>query len=509
MNRKAVHHYLYVACLLTLAAAIPLSNYVMSMGGIFLFANWVMEGDFKNKWNRLKTNKLAIILMLFFFVLWLAFIRTQNWTLAFDNMLSKLPLFYAPLVMATAAPLSKHEQMAVVGFFLTATFVGTVFGFGNWISGNYQDIREISFFISHIRFSICIVFAIILWIHLALHYLAPNRRWWIAIPVAWLLFYMGIAQTLTGIFLLGIAIMTYLFRLKYECQNRCFYFTFAIVATIALLSMAVYCTTLIYNYEHVDTKTITHLPAYTANGNPYEHHTASIVENGSPILINICISELKTEWTKHSTVPYDSIEWTLVRFLNSKGCRKDSAGIATLTHKEIQLIEANIANKDYVNRWGLKASIYPILFSLSLYREQGKISHSTLFQRIELWRASWQVIKSNFWLGVGIGDHKEELDKQLIADKSELACCKAMGCHNQFLTYWLMAGLFPMVSFIIILFIPFFINTKNTTLYLLFFVLVFCSFFMEDTLETQPGITFFAFFNSFLLFVFEKKHEMP
>ncbi|MDR1345971.1 MAG: O-antigen ligase family protein [Bacteroidales bacterium] len=506
MTRKTVHHCLYVVCLLVLAAAIPLSNYVMSIGGIFLFTNWVLEGNYRNKWNKLKANKLAIILLLFFFVLCFSFIRTQNWAYAFDNMLSKLPLFYAPLVMATSAPLSKREKLWVTGFFLAATFVGTVFGFTKWITGNYFNIREISFFISHIRFSICVAFAIILWIYLARHYMLQNRRWWAILPVAWLLFYMGIAQTLTGIFALGMVFIVYIIKLwNARLKNR-FSLAFAAVSVVAILGGVCYLTVLIYHYCHVDKKMMAHLPTCTANGRLYEHDTASIIENGSPVFINVCTPELRSEWAKRSIVPYDSIADALVRFLNSKGSKKDSAGVAALTPKEVQLVEANIANKDYVNRWGLKASVYPILFSFSLYREQGKVAHSTLLQRVELWRASWQIIKRYPLLGVGMGDHKSELDKQLIADRSECTYRKRMGCHNQFLTYWLMGGAIPMLYFWVVLFIPFCLNKRFTTLYLLFFVLVFCSLFTEDTLETQPGITFYAFFNSFLLFVLEKKN---
>jgi hypothetical protein len=45
----------------------------------------------------------------------------------------------------------------------------------------------------------------------------------------------------------------------------------------------------------------------------------------------------------------------------------------------------------------------------------------------------------------------------------------------------------------------------NEYLYLVFFVIVFMSMLTEDTLETQAGATFFAFFNAFLLFG-GKKH---
>ena len=38
-----------------------------------------------------------------------------------------------------------------------------------------------------------------------------------------------------------------------------------------------------------------------------------------------------------------------------------------------------------------------------------------------------------------------------------------------------------------------------------FFIIAIVSFFAEDTLETQAGVTFYAFINSFLLFAKEKK----
>jgi hypothetical protein len=42
-------------------------------------------------------------------------------------------------------------------------------------------------------------------------------------------------------------------------------------------------------------------------------------------------------------------------------------------------------------------------------------------------------------------------------------------------------------------------------LYITFFLIAVVSFLTEDTLETQAGVTFFAFFNSFFLFVFKKE----
>jgi hypothetical protein len=40
---------------------------------------------------------------------------------------------------------------------------------------------------------------------------------------------------------------------------------------------------------------------------------------------------------------------------------------------------------------------------------------------------------------------------------------------------------------------------KNDIVYLSFLLIVIASFFTEDTLETQAGVTFFAFLNALLL----------
>ncbi|MDR2868409.1 MAG: O-antigen ligase family protein [Bacteroidales bacterium] len=503
-TRKNVHHILYLCCLLTLAAAIPLSNYVMSMGGIFLFSNWVFEGDYLTKWNRLKKNKLAWVLMLFFFVLLISFIHTDNWKEGFTQILSKLPFFYAPLVMATSDPLNEKEKNGVLYFFLIATFIGTMFGMVKWITNQYNDLRELSFFISHIRFSICVLFAAVLSCYLAF----KKRKYSLLflIPALWFVSYLLISQTLTGIilgFILMIVLSIYWLRNHFQKWQIKLYMGLGVGIFLAFVG---YLTYIVSDYYIVEQDFTKNLPAQTINGNPYTHQDNSIIENGSPVYQCVCEQELMTAWGQRSAIPYDeNIKHTLIRFLNSKGCNKDSAAVASLTNEEILLIEKGIANKDYVNKLGFKASIYPTLFGLSLYQKYGKTSQSSLFQRFELWRISWGLIQQNRWFGVGIGDHKAMIDKQIEIENSEMIYKKNMGCHNQFLTYWLCGGLIPVLYFLWMLLAPFFLRKKNISLlYLLFFCIIFFSLFMEDTFETQPGITFYTFFNALLLFVLPK-----
>ncbi len=43
--------------------------------------------------------------------------------------------------------------------------------------------------------------------------------------------------------------------------------------------------------------------------------------------------------------------------------------------------------------------------------------------------------------------------------------------------------------------------------YYVFYVILILSMLFEDTLETQMGLTLFAFFNSFLLFVYKDEEQ--
>jgi len=507
VNRQDVHHIIYIVCLLTIACSIPLSNYVMSMGGIFLSVNWFLEWNWKKKWELLKANRLVVVLSAFFFICSLCLIKTDNLSIGLDNLLSKLPLLYTPIIMATSKPLEGKAQRIIIIGFICSVFFATIYSVIYLLNNDVVDIRDISVFISHIRFSLCIVFAIFLCGFISFnitHYSKITRTIFLLVSV-WFVIYLFIAQTLTGISILIIASVFILFKMllsrKKDFLRKIIIYSFSLL----VLGFAAYATYIIYDYYSVTTPLKSQLESTTKEGNLYHHDLNSILENGSLVYLYVCEEELKTEWAKRSELTYnDSIETTIIRYLNSKGLRKDGEGIKALSDKDINNIEQGIANVDYSYGFGLKRSLYPLLFSFTLYEKYNKIDHSSILQRIELWKVGFQVIKTNVLFGVGIGDHKSAIDNQLIAQNSPLTYKKEMGCHNQFITYCLMGGVILLICFLFTLVYPFLENkNSHTILYQIFFIIIFFSLFTEDTLETQVGITLYAFFNSFLLFIFD------
>lgn len=111
-------------------------------------------------------------------------------------------------------------------------------------------------------------------------------------------------------------------------------------------------------------------------------------------------------------------------------------------------------------------------------------------ERLIFWKCSVELIKQNFFFGVGIGDLYEELS----------ACYANIGlprlnrfnCHNQYLQVWLSVGIIGFAIFISLLVLHFkrAFRSKDSV-YLAFLVVVCLGFLTESLLELQRGIVFF------------------
>lgn len=312
--------------------------------------------------------------------------------------------------------------------------------------------------------------------------------------------YMLIAQTLTGIvilFVVGVMFGLYLLLTMTKSRVKT-----AILCTIAMLSIVgvAYVGVITFQYFHCQDTEITE--RQTALGNDYAFDSSSIVENGHRVYDYVCLPEMEMAWAQRSDTAYSPlIEQTLIRYLNSKGLRKDAAAVNALSDVDVANVENKIANVDYTRRLGLHRALYQTYFSYSIYKKYGNIEQSSLYQRFELWNASWNVIRNNWLLGVGLGDYKAELDSQLERQGSSIAHKHNRGSHNQFLTFWLMGGFLLVLCFVLVLAYPFWrLRNRITFLYVAYFVIMVLSMITEDTIESQPGRLLFAVFMPLLLY---------
>ena len=120
--------------------------------------------------------------------------------------------------------------------------------------------------------------------------------------------------------------------------------------------------------------------------------------------------------------------------------------------------------------------------------------------RMEVWKASTQLLKNHYLIGVGTGDVKDELIKQYKKNNFILGVQNNFNCHNQFLQFFLIIGIIGLVIFTLIIIISIVsgIQSKNSIL-LYFLIFITLNMLMESILESKAGVEFYAFFLPFLV----------
>jgi len=104
------------------------------------------------------------------------------------------------------------------------------------------------------------------------------------------------------------------------------------------------------------------------------------------------------------------------------------------------------------------------------------------------------------WFGVGTGDVKNCFADELIKEKSSLSE-DHLRAHNQFISIAIAFGIPGFLWFLFAIFYPFIKKHSYDFLFMIFFISYLSSMLWEDSLETQIGVTIFAFFYPFYLFM--------
>jgi len=369
--------------------------------------------------------------------------------------------------------------------------------------------------ISHIRFSFQLI--LIIWFFV---FLIQNNydtlKLWVKIGLVTLLLYylsfLLFQQSLTGLVAFGASIFFYLILLVFQLK-RVYKIIFSILA-VAIISIPVlYVTQVInsfYNIEQVDENTIAR---QTELGNMYKHDFQNpMVENGNYVNLFVCEKEMREEWNKISEFKYDSIgingyivHSTLIRYLTSKGLKKDAGGILALNKQDIRNVESGVANVIYQSRkHSLYPRIYQTVWEYYVYSHTGDANYQSFSQRIEFAKAAISIIRENFWFGVGTGNWKEKFRETYENNGSNLNEKLYASSHNQYLNYLVKFGI---VGFLLIMFFLIYpvIKTRSykDSLFLIFLVFMFFANFADSNFESHMGSSFFLFF--YCLFLIKSK----
>ena len=152
----------YILFLALLAGSAVCSNFMMNLAWTLLFVNWLAERDFKRKFADFRTNGLLHFAIFYFLLSAISLIWTRDLYAGLDVLRQTLPLLVVPLVVLTSRPLTRLQWRLVAIGYVGTLLVVTVIGFIRWLTIPDLPYRQIVPFISHIRFSLNLVFAIIL-----------------------------------------------------------------------------------------------------------------------------------------------------------------------------------------------------------------------------------------------------------------------------------------------------------------------------------------------------------
>lgn len=512
MKKQVVHNYIYWVGLGLLVLFMPLSKFLTSSCQFLLLTNFIIELNFKEKFKRLKTNKEVIAFMFLFFcpIIWC--LNATNMQYAINDIIIILPLFALPLIISTSEPIPKNKFNIILIAFIIGVFLSSFLGFLAYnqiiMDIKPQNIREMSPFISSIRLGLMCglsIFIIIYWF--IVKYL---KNWWLKIIgllfLLWFIYFIIIIEAFTAIIAMLAVIILFLFiwankekRLNYKILKYFISFLFPIIVFSYIFIQ-------IYNF-YMPTS-IQNDSLVTKLGNEYtQNFTNKNRENGNLIWLDICDKELAENWNKYSEIDLHGeahnghyLYITLIRYMTSKGLKKDAEGLSKLTPKDIENIENGIFNYRYFNKLGIFRRIYEIISEINDYYYNKEVYETSVASRIELQRAGFSMVKDKFWFGAGTGGLRESYNKYYETTTMSFEKGKAALAHNQFLSFFICYGIFGGIICLLAWIIPIFKkNVSKNELFIVLFIMASVSMFADDMLTTTTAVVFVTCFYSLFL----------
>ncbi len=506
------NRYLHYLALATIAVGLPLSKAMMSIGGIVLGVNWLLSfitDGISGKLVRLERNKAALSLSALYILHLLGLLYTKDLSYALDDLPTKLPLFFYPLAITTM-PLSKKMLRWLLWGFLAATVLASLVGLSahlGWLPE--REGSSLAYFVSEVRFGWMVAMATFVsaWFFWEVE---GKKRWTFAALSIGLAMFLGVLAVMSAIagFLLALLVTAVLWVRR---ERRKWLRTILVLGMIGVPFLFIaFIGARIHDHYTVKDDAINDkgaLEQRTARGNPYTHHRErKELENGYYVWLYIAEDELKKAWNARSELPFSGtdrkgqqLRRTLIRYMTSRGLKKDANGVRSLSKEDIMAIENGVANVEYRRRDPLTRRVDRLIFEVDRYLKGHDPSGNSLTQRFEFWRAGWSIFKEHPLIGVGTGDVKKAFEKAYARIDTPLDPEYRLRAHNQYLTMLITFGPLGLLIFLWALFYPPFRYGKfSSSLFLAFFSIALMAFMSEDVLETQAGITFFVFFHCVL-----------
>jgi len=464
-------------------------------------------------------NKPAMIFASIFVVHVAGLIFTTDFQYALKDLRTKVPLFILPIFLSTTETINKKVFYRLMLLYIVSLFIVTLFNTWKVINHDYIDIRDIAHHVGHIVFGLLVSISVFTTGYFILKKgtFRGVIKILLFIILIWLMMYLVITKSITG-FIITILTLLILLSINIFRRKNIWLKTGLIILIVALTGgFFFYIQKAVHDFYTADQVDYRKLESTTSRGNLYLHDLAhKQTENGHYLWLYVQWEELRKSWNIRSNIPFDSndlkgqpIKFTLVRFLTSKGERKDADAVEELTGDEVHAIETGTANILYMKKFSIRGRIYEFLMGYENYKLSGNPTGSTVMQRLEFWKASLELIKANWIHGVGTGDMNIAFQQQYEKMNSKLSPDQRWRSHNQFMSICIGFGIFGLIWFLFAILYPVFVTKRYDDYFLfIFLIIAMISMLTDDTIESQMGVTFFAFFYCFFLFARKEKESI-
>jgi len=494
--------------------SLPFSEFMISLSSILLLISWLLTGGFPQKWKQLKNQPAALLIISIFFVYVVGVFFTHDQKLAFYELQKTAFILVVPLCISTGPTISYSLFRKVIISFIACLNIATLIALVRLIFRDQFGIHDIweILFVSHIGFTFQLLLAISMLIYELYNNrtLRKNLRNILIADIIYLIVFLFILKSLTGLVTFAILLIIHLFFIIGKIRKRKLKFLALVMLPLMILGGFAYvgwCVHRFYDIEQVD---LSRLPQKTQSGHLYQHDIANkVLENGHYMGLYVCEEELQKSWEQRSSMGYQQadqsgypISSTLIRYLTSKGLTKDSAGMSKLLPEDIGYVEKGVANYIYTQRFfSLYPRIYQTIWELDVYYKTGDPNMKSLAKRIEFEKAAYTIIGEHPFFGVGTGNFKQAFTVAYQKNHSQLEPGQYGSSHNQYLNYLVKFGVLGFLYIIFAWLAPLYLTHKQHFYPAVMLLLILgISNFSDSNLEAHMGISFFIFFYSFFLF---------
>lgn len=421
---------------------------------------WVLVG---------KEHPWIWLVIAFFFLHVVSLFWSENLSEGINGVRVRLTFILLTLLMVFTHRWTKPQVKALISILLYTFLLLIVFNVFQyqWLlsQGKASDIRQLSYFGSHIRFGVFFSFTAILafynWKQKAL------TRWFFITYLTIVVLYTFYSQVLSA----AVALCVVGIMMAYEQMKRANkVFVFWVTGSVILGGSAFFLVMVLRQPQ-----------ACIAFKNP---------------------QEASSFWAKKSALALTEkdaknqpLKRTLERYLCAKQNPMTERDIQGLSPQEVRHIEQGFTSVEQASG-GVLSKLQEVQFQL---HEATDPNGHSLLQRFAFWKAALTVIRNNGWFGVGIGDVKGALTQQYI-DHSALTVENFKRPHNMFLTTFAAVGVLGFALLCLLFIYGFYqsISHRHTLLFC-FLSVSLLTMLVEDSLETQTGISFFTFFLALFL----------